>query len=218
MVTLTIPAQQAARVKAPDILVEQSSAANIDEIAERLKVTGRSYQYHPVWSTQTLLSESRCRGISRSDFFVARDDSGVRGVICLWDQRAFKQSVVAGYSKRLGRVRPWFNLVAPVLRRPRLPPPGQHIESAFLSHLSVDPDDEATLFALLRKAANYALKRGIDYVMLGLAERNTLCDAIRKQLSCHSYVSMLYLVYWADGCEYASTIDNRIPHPEMAIL
>ena len=125
---------------------------------------------------------------------------------------------MGGSLKKLARVRPLFNLVAPILRRPRLPPPGRHIESAFLSHLSVDADDEETLLALLRQAAHYAIRRGIDYVMLGLAERNPLCEALRKRMSCHSYASMIYLVYWADGCEYASSIDDRIPHPEMAIL
>ncbi len=218
MVTLTIPARQAARVRAPAIEVEQVPAMRIDDIAERLNTTGRNYQFHPVWNTETLLSPERGRGISASDFFVIRDTDGIRGAVCLWDQRAFKQSVVAGYSKRLARARPFFNVVAPLMRQPRLPPPGRQLESAFLSHLSVDPDDEATLLALVRKAGQNAISRGIDYIMLGLATRSRFCEILQKRFTCHRYASMIYLVYWEDGQEYACKIDDRIPHPEMAIL
>lgn len=218
IVTLTMPARQAAGLSAPRIRVEQNSAIRMEEIAKRLNDTGRNYQFHPVWNTETLVSAERCRGISSSEFFVVRDESGIRGALCLWDQRAFKQSVVAGYSPRLARTRPLFNFVAPMLRKPRLPPPGHPLESAFLSHLSVDQDDEATLLALIREAAGHAVRRGIDYLMLGFAERNTLCKALQRRISCHRYVSMIYLVYWQDGREDAGRIDDRIPHPEVAIL
>ena len=218
MVTLTIPARQAANVRAPAVNVEQDPALEIDELAERLSATGRDYQFNPVWSAETLLSPERCRGVSASDFIVARDADGIKGALCLWDQRAFKQSVVAAYSRRLARARPFFNIVAPLLRQPRLPSPGQQLESAFLSHLSVDPDDAATLLALVKKAGQSAVGRGIDYIMLGLATRNRFCEILQKRFSCHRYASMIYLVYWQDGREYACKIDDRIPHPEMAIL
>ena len=218
MVTLTIPARQAASTRASNILVEQDPELRMDDLAQRLSATGRNYQFHPVWSTETLLSPERCRGISAADFFVARDANGIRGALCLWDQRSFKQSVVAAYSKQLARTRPFINLAAPLLRQPRLPPPGHQLESAFLSHLSVDPDDEATLIALVKKAGQSAVSRGINYIMLGLAERSRFCETLQKRFSCHRYASMIYLVYWEDGREYACKIDDRIPHPEMAIL
>lgn len=218
MATLVIPAQQAAACKAPELRVETGATIKMAELAEHLNNSGRIYQFHPVWNEETLLSEDRCRGISTSDFFVVRDDTRIRGLLCLWDQRAFKQSVVAGYSRQLARVRPFMNFVAPFRNRPRLPPPGHELKSAFLSHLSVEPDDEETLLTLIQKAGQQAVRRGIDYVMLGLAERHSHCRLLQKRFSCHKYVSMIYLVYWQDGEEYASGIDDRIPHPEMAIL
>jgi len=218
LVTLTIPVRQAARHTSLQTRVERCSDDQLDELALRLDISGRDYQFHPAWTAETLRSGKRCRGIRPSDFFVARDDDGIRGACCLWDQRAFKQTVVAGYSKRLARARPFFNIVAPILRQPRLPPPGQNIQSAFLSHISVDHGDEATLMTLIGHAAREATSRGIDYLMLGLAGRNPFASFLQKRFSCHRYESMIYLVYWEDGREYASTIDTRIPHPEVAIL
>ena len=218
MVTLTIPARQAASCRAPTMRVEHGTRSDVPELARRLAATGAGYQFHPVWSPETLLSPQRSRGARPEDFVLARDDGRISGCACLWDQRAFKQSIVAGYSRRLARLRPAFNLVAPLLRQPRLPPPGNPLEGAFLSHLSVDQDDEATFLALVKRAAENAVARGIDYLMIGLAERNGLCRLLQKRFSCHRYSSMLYLVYWEDGRDYAAGIDNRIPHPEMAIL
>ena len=216
MVTLTIPARRAARARVSPIAVESGADNDIDAIADRLQRTGRAFQFHPVWDSDTLRSTQRCRGISPADFCIARADGEIRGVLCLWDQRAFKQSVVAGYSRRLSRLRPFVNMAAPLLRQPRLPTPGNRLESAFLSHLSVDDDE--TLIALVRHAAERAVRRGIDYVMLGLAARNDLTHVIQRKFSCHRYMSMIYLVYWPDGCSAAVAADDRIPHPEMAIL
>ena len=218
IVTLTIPTRKAARLRVARMSAEQSASADLDAIAERLRDSGREHQFHPVWKAGTLRSGNRCRGISSFDFCVIRDANGIRALACLWDQRKFKQALVSGYSKPLGRARPFFNLVAPMLRQPRLPPPGSQIQSAFLSHLSVDPGDDAAFLALVRHAAQQAAVRGIDYLMLGLAKRNPLCRIIERRLSCHRYASMLYLVYWQDGGEHARQLDERIPHPEMAIL
>jgi len=218
LLTLTIPVKQAARISLPRVEVEACGPGQLDDLAHRLDTTGRAHQFHPVWTAGTMASPERCRGIQGSDFFVVRNDSDIRGACCLWDQRSFKQTVVSGYSKQLARVRPFFNVIAPLLRQPRLPPKGRSIESAFLSHLSVDADDEEAMLALVRHAARQAIPRGIDYLMIGLAARNPLCKVLKNRFYCHEYASMIYLVYWDDGREIASTIDDRIPHPEVAIL
>jgi hypothetical protein len=125
---------------------------------------------------------------------------------------------VTGYSKQLTRLRPFFNVATPLLRQPRLPAPGQEIQSAFLSHVSVEQGDEDALLALIGFAARQAAAQDIDYLVLGFADRDPFSHLVRKRFSCHRYESMIYLVYWEDGREYASTIDERIPHPEVAIL
>lgn len=218
MVTLTMSTRQAARLRSSGAGLEIVPADGFDGLAARLARSGRNYQFYPVWSSATLRSATRSRGITLDDFVVVADANDVRGALCLWDQRAFKQTVVTGYSRRLARLRPMLNLAAPVLRQPRLPAPGDFLESAFLSHLSVDEDDDAALLALVGEAARRARERGIDYLMLGLAERHPLRKTLQKRLHCHSYVSVIYVVYWDDGREAASGIDDRMPHPELALL
>ncbi len=217
MVTFTIPAKAGARRREAR-LVEAGTGSQLAEVAALMAEHGRRYQFHPVWSEDTLRSADRCRGLAPGDFALCRDGDELLGCLALWDQRAFKQAVIRGYSKRLGRVRPALNVVAPLLGRPRLPGPGAHLESAFLSHVAVEPDDGDTLVALIGHACRQALERGLDYVMLGFAERNPLAQVVRKHFPCHNYVGMIYIVYWEDGAEAVSQLDDRIPHPEVAIL
>lgn len=218
MVTLTISTRQAARLRPAGSGIDLRPAASFDELATQLEETGRDHQFHPAWPADALRSQTRCRGIALDDFIVAADADGIRGVAGLWDQRPFKQTRVAGYSRKLARMRPLLNLAAPALRQPRLPPPGGRLESAFLSHLSIHPEDEEALLAMVGEAARRARERGIDYLMLGLAERHPLRPVLQKRLSCHSYVSMIYVVYWDDGREAVAELDDRIPHPELALL
>jgi hypothetical protein len=54
--------------------------------------------------------------------------------------------------------------------------------------------------------------------MFGLDQANPLCDVLRARFPTHSYVSMVYVVYWEDGADAAAQIDGRTLHPEVAIL
>lgn len=217
MVTFTIPAGAGARRRAAR-RVAAATDADLAEIASALARQGVDYQFHPVWKEEVLRSQDRCRGLAARDFLLCRDDSELTGCLALWDQRTFKQTVIRGYSKRLGRLRPFFNLVAPLLSRPRLPSPGAQLQSAFLSHVVVQPDDVDTLVSLTSHACSVAAQHGLDYVMLAFAERHPLASALRKHFPCHEYVSMIYLVYWDDGAAAAAELDGRLPHPEVAIL
>jgi hypothetical protein len=218
MVTLTIPAKPAARRRRSSRHVEAATDGQLADIAGLLSANGRHFQFNPVWREEDLRSGDRCRDLAPQDFCTCRVGDQLTGCLALWDQRSFKQTVIRDYIRRLARVRPIFNAVAPIFGRPSLPAPGASLQSAFLSHVAVGQDDPETLIALVQQACRHALQRGLDYVMIAFAERNPLTSVIRKKFSCHRYVSMVYVVYWEDGTDHVSRLDGRIPHPEMAIL
>ena len=217
MVTFTIPARLGARRRSPRH-IEPGSTEQLAPIAARLAEHGLNYQFHPVWHEDTLRSATRCRGLAPEDFLLCRDNGELCGCLALWDQRAFKQTVIRGYSRKLGRVRPLLNIAAPIIGRPRLPPTGARLESAFLSHVAIHEDDEESLLALVAGSCEQATKRGIDYVMISFAQRNPLAKVVRRRFPCHDYVSVIYAVFWGDGTNAVSQLDSRIPLPEVAIL
>jgi hypothetical protein len=218
MVTFTIPTRLGARRLSRSHHLHQAGPDQREAILDRLARHGRRYQFQPVWTQEALTSATRCRRLAPEDFIIWPSQEGVRACVALWDQRAFKQTVIRGYAPKLARARPLLNLVAPVMGRPRLPAPGARLESAFLSHLAIDEDDSEALVALVAAGCRVAARRGIDYAMVSLPNRHPLASVIRKRFPCHDYVSMIYLVFWEDGRDDADALDDRIPYPEVAIL
>ena len=216
IVTLAIPVRAGGHARSR-LRVSGASEDDVPEIASSLLERGAHYQFMPAWTEQVLRSPSRCRDLEARDFLLVRDGE-LRASVALWDQRAFKQSVICGYSPTLARWRPAYNLVGPLLRRPRLPAPGARLEAAYLSHLNVNADDADAVTALVAAACRAAAQRGLDYLMLGLSEAHPLCAVLRARFPTHSYVSMVYVVYWEDGADAAAAIDDRMLHPEVAIL
>jgi hypothetical protein len=219
MVTFTIPTRLGARRRRQSSCpVVPGSDQQLANVVTKLAEHGARYQFHPVWTEEILCSATRCRGLAPDNFLLCQDGDKLRSCLALWDQRSFKQTVIRGYSPRLGRVRPLLNIVAPLIGRPRLPFPGAKLESAFLSHVAVNEDDEESLVALVAAGCEHAIRKNLDYVMISFAERNPLANVIRKRFTSHEYVSVIYVVFWEDGAEAVSMLDGRIPHPEVAIL
>jgi len=206
-------AQRSANVK-----IRQASTDDLEEISAFLLRNGSRYQFHPCWTVEDLLSEERTPGLRPEDFFFAVKDGSMAGCAALWDQRAFKQTVVRGYGPSLGRVRPLANLIAPAFGMAKLPPVGGRVETIYLSHFMTEdesPDIAATLVSFAQKQAK---KRGCDYMALGLSDRNPLTSALRRTFRHRTYKTVLYLVYWPEDASEADILDNRPAHPEIAIL
>jgi hypothetical protein len=217
LVTLILPVTRKRRA-APGFDVERCASGNLDEIVGCLQRYSERYQFTPHWSGDDLVSPERTRDLRLEDFYGLRSESRLVGCLARWDQRAFKQSVVAGYDRALGLLRPWINLVSPLLRTSRLPAPGEQLRSAFVSHLAVDEDDPEVFLGLLTRAYNDAVDDGFDYLMLGLTKRHPFLPVVRKSFRCREYVSVIYVVHWEDGSAAADAIDDRIPHLEVAVL
>ncbi len=176
------------------------------EIASCLQgQAGRSQLCRP-WTAEELLSPERSRGLSPEDFQVMTSKDRVTGCLALWDQSAFKQAVVRGYSGGLA------------LLRPVLPKVGRPLRMAYLSHLAIDGDDSQVLLALIRGAVARARESGIRYLTLGLSSRNPMLEAVRRAFAPREYGSALYAVHWKDGVAAVRALDSRPCHVEVATL
>ena len=184
------------------------------ERAELAACLGRNlarFQLAPVWSETDLACGSRCRGLAARDLFVV---DGGRGCAALWDQRAFKQTRIHGYSPALARLRP---LLGPLLRlrgAPPLPAPGSTVASAFLSHAAVDDDYPDAFLGLVEHARSAARARGIDWLVTGFVEGHPLLAALLRAARPRTYRTVLHAICW--------TPDAPLPagrlHVEPAVL
>jgi hypothetical protein len=142
----------------------------------------------------------------------------VVGCLACWDQRAFKQVVVRGYSPTLARWRPLVNMAAPWLGSPSLPAVGQPLALGYLSHAAVDNDRDAVMIALVTAACRHARAAGLDDVAIAFSAGNPLLSAIARHFRHRPFVSVLAIANWPDGDERLRSLDGRLPHPEVAVL
>ena len=190
----------------------------VADIAACLNRNGARYQFSPAWTERDLASPERCRGLGRPDFHCVTSSSEVRGCLAVWDQRAFKQVVVRGYSPLLARWRPFLNAVGPLVGIMPLPAAGTALDIGYVSHVAIDGDDPGTFSALLRGARADAARRGLRYLAVGFAARHPLLPVARRLFRHRTTVSTLYAVHWEDGDEAVASLDGRVTHCEVALL
>jgi hypothetical protein len=219
LVTLAIPVRRSASRRPPaGVEICRGSEGFVNEIVACLQRNGSRSQFFPRWTRAALLSPTRSRGLDLSDFIVARRAGQVVGCVACWDQRAFKQAVVRGFSPLLARWRPLVNLVAPLSGSPRLPAVGAQLPYACVSHVAVDEDDDGVLMALLGEACVTARQKGLRYLAVGLSARSSLLARVRRSFGHRAYESVLYVAFWPEGEAVARSLDARPSYPELAIL
>jgi hypothetical protein len=187
---------------------------DLPRIVSFLSEYGRKKQYFQVYSEEEFRG-SATLGFRVEDFVLFERDGELSGVVGLWDQSAYKQTVVRGYSRELRWSRPLYDAAARLTRRHPLPAPGEPLRSAYAAFVCVADGDEFVFRALLRRVYELAAKRGHAFLVAGLAANSSLLAEVRRYAHV-PYHSTLYTVSWRGGLH--ATLDGRIPHVEVATL
>jgi hypothetical protein len=168
---------------------------------------GASLQFAPSWECAELSA------MRDNNFRVVSDRNGPVGCAAAWDQRSYKQTVVAGYSWPISLLRPVYNLFA----RVRLPKPGGVLPMAFISHVAtplVGPEWLADLTSLLTATAHTL---GIEILALALDARDPRLPTMLRRFPGRRYHTRLYTVTWHDQ-SVPEEPDGRLLFPEVALL
>ena len=198
----------AVRVRRVSIPVARSVSVgappSIGDVAEFLSREGSRRQLSSVWTADSL-QRLAAYGLTTDDMRIARADSRTAGVIGLWDQSAYKQSVIRGYSG-------WLRAASPLLPRP-----GTRLKSVYASLVCIAHDDVRVFDALLREVCTLAAARGFDYLLVGLDVRDPLSAVVRTHPHV-AYPSRLYLASWPDGDHCHESLDDRPAYVDIATL
>lgn len=189
----------------------------VQPILSFLNEVGRQRQFFPVIEAADVGSDY-LRQFNPSDFRVAMRGADIAGVATTWDQRAFKQNIVDGYSAVASMCRPAVNVALRVAGFQPLPAPGQGLDVLPVAFHCVRNDDPNIMRALLETLYREQQCGPQHFLILGLHERDPLREAMSSFLS-FRYISRLYLVCWEDGLDIVKSLDPvRIPHLEVATL
>ena len=118
---------------------------------------------------------------------IVKTDAGSAALV---DQRAFKQTVIDGYDRPLGLMRPFYNLLGGI----RLPRPNTALNHAYVTHFQAE-DPHALINAVIERA------RGYDHILLGFTEGDPALQAVRRFRPVE-YISSIYTVAFDDGDDF----------------
>jgi hypothetical protein len=176
------------------------------------------YQFTPVWETGDMFPSPLTRGLKPVDFLLTGRGQKLCACLALWDQRAFRQTVVRGYAGKLALLRHAMNPLAGLAGLPRLPKVGDTLRHAWLSHLTWRDEDPEALLHLIQQARSLAAQRELDSVLFTLSDSNPMLRHVSKHFRHLRYRRQLGLVHWESPSELQGLLDGRPIHVESAIF
>jgi hypothetical protein len=214
--TLAIGICRAKAAGSTGVEIASPRANELRQVADFLRANGPRRQFYPTW-TEAGIARLSALGLGLDDLRIARRGGEIVGIAGLWDQSAYKQTVVHGYSGWLKTAAPLYNLGAACLGRATLPRPGEQLHNAYLSMVAVTGDDAAVFRALLRDLYNLAQARGFAYLLAGFDARDPLLE-VASEYSHVVYPSRLYFAEWSDGGRTYEQLDARPVYVDIATL
>jgi hypothetical protein len=187
--------------------VEFATPDLVPDMLDLLNSGARRRQLAAVWDRETLLSLDEW-GLPLSRWRLAFDGGDLVACGALWDQRAFRQTVIRGYSMPLSLARPLLNAAAGMLGWPRLPRPGSILPHAFLSPLAFADGAETILPEFVETFFDIANQAGIKILTLALPPDDARLPVLRRRHATRTWRSRLYRIDWPGNpiCELEGTI------------
>ncbi len=204
--------------KPSNLQITRLSPPDLPALMAFLRQHGPAKQFFPAYTEADFSGNSPTTlGFQVEDFVLARRQGEIVGVLGLWDQSAYKQTIVRAYHNSLRRWRPLYNLGLRLVGARPLAPPGQPIHFAYASFSCIAQNDPAIFHSLLQVVYNLTVERGYTYLMVGLSTRDPLLAVAQSYLHL-PYYSHLYTVCWPGDESFHHKLDNRIPYVEIAAL
>ncbi len=179
-----------------DVQVAPASAPELDEVIAFSQRHGPRRQLYPQLASATFAK--RAGGLQPEDMLLARRGGQLVGLMAVWDQSAWRQTVVRAYGLRLRRLK-WLLDASRLARGARpLPPAGAALHVACASLLCVMNDDPSVTTALLAAGVRAAHGRGAHALALAVTREDPLLAVVRRWRHV-SYTSRLYALALADA-------------------
>lgn len=217
--TLALPVRRLKSVLPGREEILPATVDQVPELVRFLRREGARRQFSSVWTEEALRSLTEF-GLRIEDIRIARDHGRIVGVMALWDQTAYKQAVVRGYSGWL-KVVAWLSCLGSIwLPRTIVPGVGEEVRNAYAALVCVASDDARLCGRLLRDIYNLAGSRRFDYLLVGLDARDPLLGVVRAYPH-FSYPSRLYVATSITGSSGGSSheqLDDRPAYVDIATL
>jgi len=200
------------------VTVRTSTPEDGQEILNFLNREGSKRQFFPSYKAcEFFESPHQLLGLQPESVLLAYRRDTLVGTLGIWDQRSFKQNTVSGYSSRLRMARPFYNAVAALRGRPKLPIVGEALNLRYAAIPVVAGNDPKVAENLIQTAIMRVREQRGDFLALGLHESEELLPLIRHY-SGREYVTLIYVVYWPGEDPDIEILTDRVPYLELGCL
>ena len=213
--TLAIPC--VTRRRAVNCVIRPATHQDLPAVFELLHQDGACRQFFPVIGAQDFGPAGMLRGLNTENLLVAEQAGSIVGLVGVWDQHAFKQSVVISYRGVLNWTRRPINFWARLRSHPQLPAIGQPFRFLAAALTVVRNDSPHTFEALLHAAAQPSPNGLNSHLLVGLHERDPLLP-VAKRMAVACYTTQLYVVGWDDDELARALSSERVPYLELGTL
>lgn len=173
----------------------------------------------PAYKTSHLGSDKALlKGLAPDDIYIACENNQIIGTLSAWDQNAFKQYYIDGYSAAVGVLRGAINGYAWLSGKPNLPRAGQMLKSIFLATVCIEGDRKEVFDMLLRKLiSDLTNKHTYHSLTAGFHERDPLIPVVKKYPHI-TYTSKAWLVSWEEVDELVNDLNKSKLYFELGAL
>ena len=187
LVTVAWPVVRAARAA-------EAQAAEREELSGFLDTQARRHALAMPWGAGNWEGLHEY-GLGAEDFCVVRRAGRIVAAGGVWDQAAWRQTVVAGYAGVLKWGRGLVNAAAWLTGRPGLPATGERLRQACVHPLAVATDATAGEIAeFFGKLESCAARRGVEWLVASVAAEDGLRAVLKRRAGAREYATRLYEV------------------------
>lgn len=202
--------------KALHIQGVEISNAKAEDIAEIFAFINRQHQrrqFAPHYAASDL-GTARLRDLKAEDFFVARRQGEIIGVLAAWDQYRFRQIHVERYRGQWRWLKPLYRIVSACSPLTPLPEPGKSLRCVYVALVAI-ADDDCAVFRVLLRALYRRYSGGVwHYLTCALHERDPLLPVLQE----YWHIAAGGHLFTVDFGDTSLRLDERVPYIEAAAL
>ncbi len=212
LTTVAWPVRRGVQSGKTEVRVEEA------ELIEFLDTQARRHALATPWAEDALEVLHR-HGLGAEDFCVVRREGRIVAAGGVWDQSAWRQTVVAGYAGATGWLRPVINGVARFVGRPGLPAVGERLRQACVHPLAVAQDADASVTdELLGKLERRAKERDVEWLVASVAAQDGLRAVLARRSGAREYATRLYAVTLPGMEKPDMVLGTQCVRPEAGLL
>ncbi len=196
----------------PGLTVERACKADKAEMQAFHDREAPRRQFYPAYDFDRF-EEPYYQGLRLKDYFLVREEGEIVGMAALWDQKAFKQTLVERYAGGIQHFRPLINLYGRLTGGFQLPKAGEPMRYANLHHLLIRDDREDIFRSLLHTIVKTHQSSGWHYLLCGMDEQDPLRHTLEQIRHKRIMRGEQFLV--AYDALLVKSVEGRIPYLEV---